>query len=132
MIVLQPSALHSPISWPTEFRSLHDTGKSSVQRIQLLHPRRARACRVVARRGFASRRQSDGSCSSKSIVTSPWRLGVVLYKRVTGQAPFTGEKPGEVMSPILEKEPPPLANYIAHITVELQEIISKTLRKNRE
>ena len=36
------------------------------------------------------------------------------------------------MSAILEKEPPPLTNYIAHPPAELQQIISKTLRKDRE
>ena len=36
------------------------------------------------------------------------------------------------MSAILEKEPPPLTNYIARAPAELQQIISKTLRKDRE
>ena len=36
------------------------------------------------------------------------------------------------MSSILEKEPPPLTSYIAHAPAELQQIISKTLRKDRE
>ena len=36
------------------------------------------------------------------------------------------------MSSILEKEPPPLTNYLAHTPAELQQIISKTLRKERE
>ena len=57
---------------------------------------------------------------------------MVLYEMVTGHAPFTGDTPREVMSSILEKEPPPLTNYIAHAPAELQQIISKTLRKDRE
>ena len=51
---------------------------------------------------------------------------------VTGHAPFTGDTPKEVMSSILEKEPPPLTHYIAHAPAELQQIIGKTLRKDRE
>src|SRR6266536_3442081 len=79
---------------------------------------------------YMSPEQARGAPVDKR--TDIWSLGVVLYEMVTGHVPFAGDAPGETMSSILEAEPPPLTHYIAHPSAELQQIISKTLRKNRE
>src|SRR5206468_2788685 len=79
---------------------------------------------------YMSPEQARGAPVDKG--TDIWSLGVVLYEMVTGHAPFTGETPGEAMASILEKEPPPLTSYVAHTPAELQQIISKTLRKDRD
>ncbi len=78
---------------------------------------------------YMSPEQACGAQVDKS--TDIWSLGVVLYEMVTGYVPFTGDTPQEVMSSILEKEPPPLTHYIAHAPAELQQIVSKMLRKDR-
>jgi serine/threonine protein kinase/Tfp pilus assembly protein PilF len=79
---------------------------------------------------YMSPEQACGAHIDKT--TDIWSLGAVLYEMVAGHAPFTGDTPREVMSSILEKEPPPLTRYIARAPAELQQIISKTLRKDRE
>src|SRR5947208_6502661 len=79
---------------------------------------------------YMSPEQAYGAPVDKG--TDIWSLGVVLYEMITGHVPFTGETPGEAMSSILEMEPPPLTSYVAHAPAELQQIISKTLRKDRK
>src|SRR6266508_4058656 len=78
---------------------------------------------------YMSPEQAYGAPVDKG--TDIWSLGAVLYEMVTAHAPFTGETPGEAMASILEVEPPPLTSYVAHTPAKLQQIISKTLRKDR-
>jgi eukaryotic-like serine/threonine-protein kinase len=59
-------------------------------------------------------------------------LGVVLYEMISGRPPFEGETLDEMVEAILEREPPPLAQYAPEAPAELQRIVAKTLRKKRE
>jgi serine/threonine protein kinase/Flp pilus assembly protein TadD len=79
---------------------------------------------------YMSPEQASGAPVDKR--TDIWSLGVVLYEIATGHEPFTGNTPREVMTSILEKEPSPVTSHISHSPAELQQIISKALRKDRE
>jgi serine/threonine protein kinase/Tol biopolymer transport system component len=64
--------------------------------------------------------------------TDIFSLGVVLYEMIAGREPFGGETATDTLSNILQKEPPPLARFAAGVPPELERIVAKALRKDRE
>jgi serine/threonine protein kinase/tetratricopeptide (TPR) repeat protein len=64
--------------------------------------------------------------------TDIFSLGVVLYEMVTGRQPFVGATPNETIAAILRDEPPPLAECAPDAPPEMEEILSRTLSKNRD
>ncbi len=60
-----------------------------------------------------------------------WSLGVVIYEMVGGVPPFAGETPSDCIASVLKAEPPPLASLTSGAPIELQLIVQKALRKNR-
>jgi TolB-like protein/Tfp pilus assembly protein PilF len=65
--------------------------------------------------------------------TDIFSLGVLIYEMVAGRLPFEGSNTNEIMASILsDKESQPLARYSKEVPAELERIVDKALRKNRE
>jgi eukaryotic-like serine/threonine-protein kinase len=59
-------------------------------------------------------------------------FGIVLYEMATGKQAFPGESAAAIIGEILHKEPKPIRESNPQIPEELQQIVVKTLEKDRE
>ncbi|MDQ3256309.1 MAG: serine/threonine-protein kinase, partial [Acidobacteriota bacterium] len=85
---------------------------------------------VMGTAGYMSPEQARGREVDQR--TDIWSLGVVLYEVVTGHSPFEGETQSDVIASILKSEPPPFVHHTPGVPRELEHIVSKALRKDRE
>ena len=85
---------------------------------------------VMGTVGYMSPEQARGQ--KVDARTDVFSLGVVLYEMLAGCAPFDGVSAIEVMGAILHQEPAPLRQRVADAPRELEHVVSKALRKDRE
>jgi serine/threonine protein kinase/tetratricopeptide (TPR) repeat protein len=64
--------------------------------------------------------------------TDIFSLGVLLYEMLAGNPPFSGESMADTFAAILQEEPISLQTFRSDVPEDLQLVISKALRKDRQ
>jgi eukaryotic-like serine/threonine-protein kinase len=64
--------------------------------------------------------------------TDIFSLGALIYEMITGRSPFVGDSISETLANLINIEPQPLARFAANAPDELERIVSKMLRKNKD
>jgi serine/threonine protein kinase len=59
-------------------------------------------------------------------------FGVVLYELLTGRLPFRGEHQAALMYSIVNEEPPLIARFNQDVPPEIEQIVAKSMTKERE
>lgn len=85
---------------------------------------------VIGTAGYMSPEQARGLVVDAR--TDIFSLGAVIYEMLARRKPFEGETPSDTLASILRSEPPPLSRLSPHIPSELNRIVTKALRKDRE
>src|SRR6185295_16481058 len=84
---------------------------------------------VIGTAAYMSPEQARGVAVDER--TDIWGLGVVLYEMASGRAPFTGETPTDIVVAIVERDQPPISQHVEGAPLELERIVKKALRKDR-
>ena len=86
--------------------------------------------------GFAG---TLGYCAPEQLRGEPvdWRadlfaLGCILYELLTGRRAFTGATPADIAASVLAREPAPLAALGADVPLDLEAVVGRCLRKERD
>jgi serine/threonine protein kinase/Tfp pilus assembly protein PilF len=85
---------------------------------------------VVGTAKYMSPEQARGQAID--VRSDIFSLGSVVYELITCKSAFAGETATDVLAAILTADPSPPANFVPDVPYELERIISKAMRKDRE
>src|SRR5438552_2132146 len=85
---------------------------------------------IMGTAGYMSPEQARGQ--EMDARTDIWSLGCVLYEMLTHQQPFQGETMTDVLANIIHREPASILAHRSDAPAELDRIVGKTVRKNRD
>ncbi len=85
---------------------------------------------IIGTANYMSPEQAAGKAvDTRSDIFS---FGIALYEMIAGRLPFEGETAIDVIGSILNKEPAPLHQFLSNVPREIERIVGKTLKKDRE
>lgn len=85
---------------------------------------------IIGTANYMSPEQAGGHSRQVSERSDVYSLGSILYEMLTGEPPFHGDKPLDVILQVLESEPEPPRRKVPGLPAELSEICLACLEKS--
>lgn len=105
---------HKPIGFEDTTIKQNETAEGMILgTVNCMSPEQAKGERVDAR-------------------TDIFSLGIVIYEMLTGKTPFAGNSVSEILVNLMTAEPKPLSQFVRDIPEEIEHIVCKMLRKNKD
>ena len=96
----------------------------------LIKPQSTSPGMIIGTANYMSPEQAKGK--EVDARTDIFSFGIVFYEMLTGKRAFEGETALESISSILKDEPKPITQLLPEVPTEIERIVNKTLRKDRE
>jgi WD40 repeat protein/serine/threonine protein kinase len=84
---------------------------------------------VMGTPSYMAPEQAAGKMSEVGTLTDVYALGAILYRMLTGHAPFEGGRPLEIVHKVRSEAPPPPRRWRPEIPADLEAICLKCLEK---
>ena len=128
-VILRPDGLVKVLDFGLA-KQIERRSTSSLEEIYTIPDVRTHPGLVMGTVAYMSPEQARGKLvDARSDIFS---FGAMLYQMVSGRLPFIGENDIDVVGSILHKEPRPLSQSVRPIPHDVELIIRKALRKNRD
>ncbi|MCK4836050.1 MAG: serine/threonine protein kinase, partial [Candidatus Aminicenantes bacterium] len=85
---------------------------------------------VVGTPYYMSPEQAKGKINDIDRRSDIYSMGITLFELLSGEVPFKGDTPVDILMKIIQKDPPPLRKVNPRIPVDLETIVMKCIEKD--
>jgi eukaryotic-like serine/threonine-protein kinase len=117
-----------PLEGVGDFVKLVDFG---ISKVRTARTKLTRAFTMVGTPEYMSPEQAVGSVDDVDHRSDQWALGCMAWRMLSAQVPFQGRDLKELLSRVVQQEPPSLATLVPDLPREVEAVLRRALAKRQ-